>query len=74
MAARNNPLINWLNLSFDSFNLLHRWTGRIVALEALAHTFAYIASVVHAGGWAAAAKSLSEGGFIMYGLIVSYFN
>lgn len=40
-------------------------------MEALTHTFAYIASVVHAGGWAAAAKSLSEGGFIMYGLIVS---
>jgi hypothetical protein len=73
MAARNNPLINWLNLSFDSFNLLHRWFGRIVVLEALAHTFAWVASTVHTKGWAAVAKSIQSSPFIMYGFIVSCF-
>lgn len=32
-ASRNNPLIQILDLSFDKFNLLHRWLGRIVAME-----------------------------------------
>lgn len=38
MAARNNPLIGLLNVSFDSFNLLHRWFGRIVVVQGLTHT------------------------------------
>jgi hypothetical protein len=71
MAARNNPLINWLNLSFDSFNLLHRWFGRIVILEALAHAFAWVAKTVHTKGWAAVAQSIQSSPLIMYGFIVS---
>ena len=30
LAARNNPLIPMLRVSFDTFNLFHRWIGRIV--------------------------------------------
>lgn len=41
MAGRNNPLISMLHVPFDTWNLLHRWLGRIVVLEALAHTFAW---------------------------------
>ena len=43
MASRNNPLIKWLGISFDTFNLLHRWFGRIVAMEAVCHTLAFMA-------------------------------
>lgn len=32
-AARNNPFISLLGISFDTFNLFHRWIGRIVVLE-----------------------------------------
>ncbi len=71
MAGRNNLLINWLNISFDTFNLLHRWFGRIVVLEALTHTCAWMAGTVAAGGWAAVAKSIESSAMIMYGLIVS---
>lgn len=48
LAGRNNPLIPLLGISFDTYNLMHRWFGRIVILEALAHT------LVHLGGkgWA----------------------
>lgn len=44
LAGRNNPLIGWLQISFDTYNLLHRWMGRIVVLEALVHTscWAYV--------------------------------
>jgi ferredoxin-NADP reductase len=60
MASRNNPLIAWCNMSFDTFNLLHRWFGRIVALESIAHFVAWAAATVHKGGWAALGKSLSN--------------
>ncbi len=35
LAGRNNPLIPLLKVSFDTYNLLHRWMGRMVVLEAL---------------------------------------
>ncbi|KAJ5578432.1 uncharacterized protein N7459_007396 [Penicillium hispanicum] len=38
LAARNNPLISILRISFDTYNLIHRWLGRIVVLEAITHT------------------------------------
>jgi len=71
MASRNNPLINWLNLSFDTFNLLHRWFGRIVVLEAVAHAVAYGVAAYQGGGWAAIQTSLLKGGMVTYGFIVS---
>ncbi|EEY20860.1 ferric reductase transmembrane component 3 [Verticillium alfalfae VaMs.102] len=53
MAARNNPLINLLGISFDTFNLLHRWFGRIVILEAIAHTMAFMSAQAHSKSWEA---------------------
>ena len=47
MAGRNNPLIGMLNVSFDSFNVMHRMFGRIVAAEALVHTIAWMTNAVH---------------------------
>ena len=47
LAGRNNPFITFCGISFDTFNLIHRWFGRIVVLEAIAHSFAFIASKVH---------------------------
>lgn len=49
LAGRNNPLISLLNISFDSFNLVHRWFGRIVVLQALAHTIAEVVNIVDKG-------------------------
>ena len=50
LAGRNNPLIRLLKISFDNYNLIHRWLGRIVVLEAIAHVTAYSISRVEAGG------------------------
>lgn len=47
LAGRNNPFITFCGISFDTMNLIHRWIGRIVVLEAIAHTSAWIASKVH---------------------------
>ena len=49
MAGRNNPLITLLRVPFDTYNLLHRWLGRIVVLEALAHVFAWAVPEAHKG-------------------------
>lgn len=66
MAARNNPLIAWTNCSFDTYNLLHRWFGRIVALEAITHTIAF---GFQSKTFAAFAKSISGATYIQFGVL-----
>jgi hypothetical protein len=70
MAGRNNPLIILLGISFDTFNLLHRWLGRIVILEALAHTLAFLISNASANGWGAAFNTTLTVPYMMWGFIV----
>ena len=69
MAGRNNPLIKLLDVSFDTFNLMHRWFGRIVVLETICHTAAYTTSKVKTTGWASVGAAIHEGDFILGGLI-----
>jgi len=47
LAGRNNPIIKLTGISFDTMNLIHRWFGRIVVLEAIAHTVCWISNKVH---------------------------
>ncbi|KAK4985090.1 hypothetical protein LTR50_006203 [Elasticomyces elasticus] len=49
-ALRNNPLIWMLRISYDTFNLFHRWCARMVILEAIVHTCAWAANASRAGG------------------------
>lgn len=71
-AGRNNPLIWLTRVSYDTFNLLHRWTGRIVILEALAHTGFWLINEVEVNGWAGARQKMGDA-FIYYGLIATVF-
>ncbi|KAF9693098.1 hypothetical protein EKO04_008588 [Ascochyta lentis] len=41
-ALRNNPFIWILGVSYDTFNLFHRWTARLVILESIAHVAAFM--------------------------------
>lgn len=41
LAGRNNPLIPLLQISFDTYNLLHRWMGKIVVIETVIHAIAW---------------------------------
>lgn len=50
MAGRNNPLIPLLHISFDTWNLLHRWLARIVVLEAVAHMLFWMVDTVQEKG------------------------
>ncbi|CAH0022837.1 unnamed protein product [Clonostachys rhizophaga] len=40
-AGRNNPLIGMLCISFDTYNLLHRWLGRLTVFQVVIHTIAW---------------------------------
>ncbi|KAM3438034.1 hypothetical protein MY4824_003481 [Beauveria thailandica] len=51
LAGRNNPLIAILKISFDTYNLLHRWMGRIIVVETVIHVTAWCIPAVADGGW-----------------------
>ena len=49
LAGRNNPLIWLLGIPFDVFNLVHRWFGRIVMVQAVLHSLAFTINVINKG-------------------------
>lgn len=69
LAGRNNPLIPLLHVSFDTYNLLHRWMGRMVVLESITHTLAWLANALRAGSHAEVAKKLRTEPFLLWGLV-----
>ncbi|KAI5812407.1 ferric reductase like transmembrane component-domain-containing protein [Pyronema omphalodes] len=71
MAGRNNPLIALLGISFDTFNLVHRWLGRIVVIEAVVHTLAWMVGKVDLYGWETVRVSITSSAFIMPGFIAT---
>ncbi|KAJ5293793.1 hypothetical protein PENANT_c002G00096 [Penicillium antarcticum] len=71
MAGRNNPLIAMLHVPFDTWNLLHRWLGRIVVLEALAHVFAWAIPKGQEKGWKVVAMAITGSSFLFTGLVAA---
>ena len=69
LAGRNNPAISLLKVSFDTYNLFHRWIGRLVVLEALAHTGAWYANSTNAKGVSGTWKTVAGDSFLQYGLV-----
>ena len=69
LAGRNSPLIPLLRISFDTYNLFHRWIGRVVALESFAHTIAWAWNEHDAAGMQGISKHLRESPFLAYGLL-----
>ncbi|KAK5636155.1 hypothetical protein RRF57_011867 [Xylaria bambusicola] len=67
LAGRNNPLIPLLQVSFDTYNLLHRWMGRMVVAEALVHTIAWAYVQVAAAGWRSVDEKILYETFIASG-------
>ncbi|KAI9369885.1 ferric reductase like transmembrane component-domain-containing protein [Aspergillus egyptiacus] len=45
-AGRNNPMIPLLGIQFDTFNLLHRWIGRLIVVGGIAHMAFVVAGKV----------------------------
>ncbi|RMZ80216.1 hypothetical protein DV737_g3096, partial [Chaetothyriales sp. CBS 132003] len=68
MAGRNNPLIGLLKISFDTFNLFHRWIGRLVVAESVIHVLAWFAAYRESKGASAASRSFINDPFLCWGL------
>ncbi|OJD21957.1 hypothetical protein ACJ73_06701 [Blastomyces percursus] len=69
LASRNNPLIRILHVSFDTYNLLHRWIGRIVVIHSVIHTTAWMTNAVTANGWSRTFHDVRSTKFFTAGLI-----
>lgn len=68
LASRNNIAIPILRVSFDTFNLFHRWIGRIVVVEATVHFLAWMAAYIQAKGKDATPAVFNNNLFLQYGL------
>ncbi|KAJ5239946.1 hypothetical protein N7468_004565 [Penicillium chermesinum] len=69
MVGRNNPLISLLHVPFDTWNLLHRWLGRVVVLEGVAHTLAWAVSKAQTMGWSVVNEAVMGESFLWHGLM-----
>jgi predicted ferric reductase len=72
-ALRNNPMIRITHVSYDTFNLFHRWTARLVAVEAIAHVSAFLYNtlkVTHEGksGWHSVLWAIHHASSYQWGL------
>nr|POF23940.1 ferric/cupric reductase transmembrane component 2 [Quercus suber] len=70
-AMRNNPLIPILHVSYDTFNLLHRWCARIVVLEAILHTICWAVNAKESGGMQQLGVSLRTSTSYLWGMIAT---
>jgi predicted ferric reductase len=68
-ALRNNPLIPLLQVSYDDFNLFHRWAARITIVEAIIHTIAWLYNTKVVGGWSAVNNALRDEGSYTWGMV-----
>ncbi|KAL4725779.1 hypothetical protein ACLX1H_006453 [Fusarium chlamydosporum] len=69
MAGRNNPLIRLLGVSFDTYNLLHRWIGRIVLFDVVIHAVAWAIPSIADSGWSQLGRNALDGLFVTSGSI-----
>jgi len=73
LAGRNNPLIWLLGISFDTYNLIHRWIGRIVVAEATAHGAFWMAGKISlmgsAKGWMMIKVAMADSQMILTGTL-----
>lgn len=70
MSGRNNPFIILLGIPYDTFNLIHRWLGRIVVLEATLHASCWMVDYASHRGWAATKEALITSNFLLPGVTV----
>jgi predicted ferric reductase len=60
-ALRNNPFIAILHVSYDTFQLFHRWAARIFIIEVIVHSISWLDNTRAVGGWQAIHEGLTTG-------------
>lgn len=68
-ALRNNPLIPLLGVSYDTFNLFHRYCARVVIIESVIHTVAWGWSTHMAGGQVQVRLALATSTSYTWGMV-----
>lgn len=69
LAGRNNPFIQLLRVSFDTYIIFHRWIGRVVVVQSVVHTIAWAVNEHAAKGRGSIPAALKESPFLAYGLL-----
>lgn len=69
LAGRNNPFISLLRVSFDTYNLFHRWFGRIVVIESVVHTVAWAVNAYDEGGLSDMLERVRTTPFFTWGMV-----
>ncbi|KAK1065736.1 hypothetical protein LTR33_011764 [Friedmanniomyces endolithicus] len=70
-ALRNNPLIPITRVSYDTFNLLHRWCARVVVLETILHTICWAVNIYESGGMKQIQVSLATSTSYQWGMVAT---
>ncbi|KAL3460801.1 ferric reductase like transmembrane component-domain-containing protein [Aspergillus heterothallicus] len=68
-AGRNNPLIPLLGIQFDTFNLIHRWVGRLIVVGAIVHAVCVVVGKVAETSAAETADTIWHIPFFIYGMV-----
>ncbi|CEN62910.1 Putative Metalloreductase [Aspergillus calidoustus] len=71
LAGRNNPMIPLLRISFDTWNLIHRWLGRIVVIESIVHTIAWAVNAADETSVADMLDRMCNTPFFAWGLVAT---
>jgi len=69
-ALRNNPLIPLTRVSFDTFNLFHRWCARVVVVESIVHTLCFLVNTA-TGGMVQVRAALATSASYQWGLVAT---
>ena len=70
-AMRNNPLIHIMGVSYDTFNLLHRWCARVVVVESVIHTICWAINCVAVAGFDQIRTSLATSESFRWGMVAA---
>ncbi|KAK4556716.1 hypothetical protein LTR86_006287 [Recurvomyces mirabilis] len=68
-ALRNNPLIPITRVSYDTFNLMHRWCARVAIFESIVHTVCWAVNAIAAGGMHQVHVSLATSTSYAWGMV-----
>lgn len=71
-AGRNNLLIWLLGISYDTYNIFHRWLGRMVVLEAIVHTISWFVNASNEQSFADAIDRIRTTPFFAYGALGTF--
>ena len=71
---RNNYVGKAVGVGFNTWNLWHRWLGRIVFLESWAHMIAWVINKIDQSNWADLYQTIADSRFFQVGLMVRMFS